>query len=95
MVEVRERQVEEVDDDEQLGEPVVGAYPHMHEPKEEEVGRNVVFTNVGGGGHIDDVCAPEGPGVDELEDEEDDPGGRLAGRLVAWAFCPISQAAGT
>lgn len=71
--EVRERQVEEVDDDEQLGKPEVAAHPEMQEAEEEQVRRDVVGADVGGCVHVDGVFGVERPGVDELEEEDDDP----------------------
>ena len=73
VAEVGEGEVEEVDDDEQLGEPEVGAHPEVDEAEEEEVGGDVMGADVRGGGDVDGVAGVEGVGVDELEEEDEDP----------------------
>jgi hypothetical protein len=71
VAEVRKAEVEEVDDEQQLGEPEVRAHPEVDEAEEEQVGGDVVGADVGGGEEVGLVCGPEGVGVDELEGEED------------------------
>jgi len=71
--EIREGQVEEVDEKEELGEPEVVADPEVNEAEEEEVVGDVVRANVCGGSDVDCVFGIEGPGVDELEGKKDYP----------------------
>jgi hypothetical protein len=78
VAEVGKGEVEEVDDDEQLGEPEVGADPEVEEAEEEQVGGDVVGADVGGGSDVDGVAGVQGVGVDELEEEDEDPGGGSA-----------------
>lgn len=73
VAEVGKRQIEEIDYEQQLSEPKVRAHPQMDEAEEEEVVRDKVGADVGGGGDVDGVGGVEGVGVDELQDEEDEP----------------------
>lgn len=73
VAEVGEAQVEEVDDEQQLGDPKVAAHPEMDEAEEQEIGRDVVRADVGGGDEVSLVRRPQRPGIDELEGEDDDP----------------------
>lgn len=73
VAEVGKGQVEEVDDDEELGEPEVRADPEVQEAEEEKVGRDIVGANVCGRADVDGVGRVKGPGVDELEEHDDDP----------------------
>lgn len=73
MAEVGEREVEEVHDEKQFGEPEVRADPEVEEAEEQEVGRDVVGANVGRGVHVDCIAGIKGVGIDELEEEDDDP----------------------
>lgn len=52
VAEVREAEVEEVDDEQQLGEPEVGAHPEVDEAEEKQIGRDVVGADVGGGEEV-------------------------------------------
>lgn len=74
MAEIGSGKVEEVDDDEQLGEPEVAAHPEMHEAEEEEVVGDEVAADVCGSGGEDSIGCVECVRVVELEDEENDPG---------------------
>lgn len=71
--EVGERQVEEVDDDEQLGEPEVRADPQVQETEEKEVRRDVVGADVGGCIDVHGIFRIERVGVDELQEKDDNP----------------------
>lgn len=73
VAEVRKAEIEEIDDDEQERKPEMTAHPEVHEAEEEEIGRDVVGADVGGGGDVGSVRGVEGEGVNELEDEEDEP----------------------
>ncbi|KAJ8106087.1 hypothetical protein OPT61_g9774 [Boeremia exigua] len=64
VAEVRKAQVEEVDDEQQLGEPEVAAHPQVDEAEEQQVGGDVVRADVCGGDEVGLVRRPEGPGVD-------------------------------
>jgi hypothetical protein len=78
VTEVGKGQVEEVDDQKKLAQPEVRPDPEVEEAEQQQVRCNVVGANVGRGSGVDGVCAPERAGVDELQDEEDDPGGESA-----------------
>lgn len=73
MTEIGKRQVEEVDDNQQLSQPEMIADPEMDETKEEKVGSDVVRANVGCGSDIDGVLGVQAPRVDELQNEQNDP----------------------
>lgn len=73
VAEIRDAKIEEIDDDEQFGEPKVVPYPKVDEAEEEEIGGDVVSADVGCCGYVDCVCGVERPGVDQLEHEENDP----------------------
>ena len=64
VAEVCKAQVEEVDDEQQLGDPEVAAHPQVDEAEEEKVGCNVVGADVGSGNQICLVRGPERPCVD-------------------------------
>lgn len=49
VAEVGEAEVEEVDDEQQLGEPEVRAHPEVDEAEEKQVRGDVVRADVGGG----------------------------------------------
>jgi hypothetical protein len=73
MPEVRKAQIEKVHNKHEFGDPKVAARPEMDEAEEQQIRRDVVGADVGGGRHVDAVGGVEGPCVDELEDEQDDP----------------------
>lgn len=73
VAEVGKAKVEEVDDEQQLGEPKVAADPEVDEAEEEEVVCYKVRANVGSSIDVDGVGGVEGPRVAELQDEEGDP----------------------
>lgn len=72
MPEVHGGEVEEVDDEQEFGEPVVAAHPEVHDAEEEEVVGEEVGGEVGGGGYVHFGFAVEGVGVVELENPEHD-----------------------
>jgi hypothetical protein len=74
VAEVQRRQVEEVDDQEQLGPDEVGAHEEHDEAEVEEVVGNEVAADVRGGLDIVGVGGEELKDVAGLEEEEDDPG---------------------
>ena len=53
MAEVGQREVEEIDDEQELGEPEVGADPEVDEAEEQEVVGNVVGADVPCSGDVD------------------------------------------
>jgi len=73
VAEVGRGQIEEVDDEQQQGQPEVRAYPEVDEAEEEEVVRDEVGTDMGGGGDVNGVRGVEVVAVADLEDEKDDP----------------------
>jgi hypothetical protein len=66
VAEVREAQVEEVDDQQQLGEPEVRPHPEVDEAEEQQVGGDVVRADVRGCDQIRGVGGPQRIGVDQL-----------------------------
>ena len=71
--EIREAQIEEVDDKQEFGKPKVAPRPEVDEAEEQEVGGNVMRANVCCSGDIDTVGRVQRPSVDELQCEQDDP----------------------
>lgn len=73
VAEIGEAQVEEIDDEEEFGQPVVVAYPQVNEAKEQKIICDEVAPDVGCCGDVDGVGGIEGIRVEELDDEEDNP----------------------
>lgn len=73
VAEVREAQIEEIDDQKQLGEPKVASHPEVDEAEEQEIGGYVVRAGVGSGDEVGAVTGPERPRINQLQNEEYNP----------------------
>jgi len=71
--EICSREIDEIDDEKELGQPVVGANPEVDEAEEEEVVGDEVGADIGGSSHVGGIVAVEVPDVANLQDEEDEP----------------------
>ena len=77
VAEVERRQVEEVDDQDDLGPDEVGAHEEHDEGKLKEVVEDEVGADGGGGIDVVGVAGEEVPDVSNLEGEENNPGSLL------------------
>jgi hypothetical protein len=73
VAEVQRREVEEVEDENDLGPVEVGADKEHHKRKVQQVVGDEVASNAGGGVHMGRVGREEVSNVAALEDEENDP----------------------
>jgi hypothetical protein len=75
VAEVRERQIEEIEDKQQLCKPEAAERSIMDEAGEQQVRCNVVAADVGEGGEMDGVAPPEEPNMAQLQRKENEPAG--------------------
>lgn len=73
MAEIGKREVEEVDDEQELCEPVVAADKEVDEAEQQQIVGNEVRANVCRGRHVHGVAHVQGVGVGELHGEEEQP----------------------
>lgn len=71
VLEVLGGEVEEVDDEQHLGEPEVAAAPKVDEAEPEQVVEDEVRANIGGSLDVDLILRVQVPAVSNLENEQD------------------------
>lgn len=85
VAEIRERQVEEVDDNQEFGDPVPSTHVQVYEAEEEEVVRDEMASDVDGSSSVDFILGCEAVHTRKLQGEEDEPvDGCYDGGLCEW-----------